>query len=75
MVLNPSDYSLPKPGESIVEPSDPTGSATRVVGLIVVLAFLAWAWAFAQNRGVSFINRFAGSVGLQSSGGGSWEGW
>lgn len=75
MVLNASDYKLPKPGEKLVNPGDAGGTATRVVGLIVTLAFLVWAFRFSQNRGVPFIDRFAGRVGLQSTGGGTWEGW
>lgn len=79
MVLKPSDYSLPKPGETM-NPMNPTNFLTRLIGMIAVLSVVAFAWEFAQNRGVSFIDRTAGSLtgGLLSStgesGGGPWDG-
>lgn len=78
MVLSPSDYSLPKQGESM-DPTQPVDFLSRVAGLLVVLSVLAFAWNFAKNRGASFIDRTAGSLtgGLVSSSGdsaGPWEG-
>lgn len=76
MVLSKSDYSVPKPGETM-DPTDPTGFVSRLAGLVVVLSVIAFAFNFATNRGVSFINKYAGRVGLSSSGqeNSPWGGW
>ena len=79
MVLKPSDYEVPQPGERM-NPMDGIPFLSRVAGILVVFSVLAFAWQFAQNRGASLIDRFAGSLtgGLLSSsgesGGGPWEG-
>lgn len=80
MVLSPSDYSLPEPGEQM-DPTKPTGFASRFAGMVVVLSVVAFAWQIAKNRGASFLNDTVGNLtgGLVSSdgsGGGDdpWEG-
>lgn len=61
MVLKPSDYSLPKPGERM-DPTNPMDFVSRFAGLVVVLSVVAFGWQMAKNRGVSFINDTAGSL-------------
>lgn len=74
MVLSQSDFSIPEPGESI-DPTSPKDSGMRIAGMVVVFSIVIFAFRFAQNRGVGFLNGLADNVGLSSSGGSAWEGW
>ena len=76
MVLQPSDYSLPEPGERM-NPMDGVPFLSRVAGMVAVLSVVAFAWRMADNRGAPFIDRTLGSLtgGLLSTHetGGPWE--
>lgn len=60
-----------------MDPTDPTGFAARVIGLIVAITAVLFAYNFASNRGVRFVNRYASKAGLSTSGQESdpWGGW
>ena len=77
MVLSPSDYNLPEPGERM-DPTSPMDFGSRILGMIVALSVVWYAWQFARNRGASFIDSTLGSLtgGILSSEGdaGPWEG-
>lgn len=76
MVLKPSDYQLPSPGTKI-DPTNPTSAASKLAGMTVALTGVLFAYQFAKNRGVSFIDKYAGRVGLSTSGqeNSPWGGW
>jgi len=67
MVLNPSDYSV-DPTSGNYDPTD-LDTYTRVVGFIVAATMVLYAFGFAQNRGVPFMNSLLSSVGLGNEGG------
>jgi len=77
MVLEPSDYEIPSPGESM-DPTSPVDFVSRLAGLVVVLSAVVFAYRLAKNRGASLMDRVAGSLtgGLVSSSGdsGPWDG-
>ena len=61
MVLSPSDYKVPKPGETM-DPTDPRDFLSRWAGLAVVFTAIVFAWRYASNRGAPFIDRTLGSL-------------
>lgn len=70
MVLKPSDYSLPEPGESL-NPTSPVDFVSRWAGMVVALSAVAFAVQLARGKGSSILNNLFGSVtgGLVSTGG------
>lgn len=67
MVLNPSDYSV-DPTDGNYNPTD-LDTYKRIAGFIVAATMVLYAFGFAQNRGVPFMNNLLSSVGLGSQGG------
>lgn len=62
MVLSPSDYDLPEPGERVVSASDPVGSMTRVIGMVLSLGVVYFAWQYAKNRVAPFMDKQLGAL-------------
>lgn len=67
MVLRPSDYSIPSPGNQY----DPTsvGTYKRLAGFVVVATLLLYAWRLATNRVFPTFDSLMGRVGMSTSGG------
>lgn len=61
MVLKPSDYSVPKPGETM-DPTSPMDFLTRWGGLVVVFTALVFAWRYAQNRAAPRVDQILGGL-------------
>lgn len=76
MVLSPSDYSVPEPGETM-DPTKPKDFLSRFTGMVVVLSVVAFAWSIAKNRGATWLDETAGNLtgGLVSSSGSSNSAW
>lgn len=68
MVLNPSDYSLPEPGESY-DPTSVRDFVPRLAGLVIAFTVVAWAWETANSTGTDLMNRLTSKLGFTSGGG------
>lgn len=77
MVLKPSDYQIPSPGETM-DPTSPVDFLSRLAGLMFVLSAVVFVYRLAKNRGAPLMDRVFGSAtgGLLSSSdsSGPWEG-
>lgn len=75
MVLKPSDYSLPEPGESL-DPTSPTDFITRLAGMAFSIGAVVFVYRLASGKVAGTMNDVFGSVsgGVLSSGdsGGPW---
>jgi len=68
MVLDASDYQIPRPGETW-NPMNVRDFVTRAAGAIFVFTLLLYLFNFASNRGLPLMDSLMSNVGLSSSGG------
>lgn len=78
MVLKPSDYSIPEPGENL-DPTDPVGFLSRFAGMAFAIGVVVFAVGVARTKISPLMNEAFGSItgGLVSSDEGSngpWDG-
>lgn len=62
MPISPSDYDLPEPGERVINHRDPVGTIMRVVGMVLSLGVLYYAWQYGKNRVAPFMDRQLGAL-------------
>lgn len=68
MVLDPSDYRLPAPGQGGWNPTNVRSFLPRVVGALVSVSVVAWVLLAARNAGVPLLDRLTRRVGVTSEG-------
>jgi len=78
MVLKPSDYSIPEPGENL-DPTDPVGFLSRFSGMVLALGVVVFALGVARNKiaplmDEAFSSVTGGLVSSSESSGGPWDG-
>lgn len=78
MVLKPSDYSIPEPGENL-DPTSPVDFLSRFAGMAFVVGVLVFALGVGRNKVAPMMNEAfssltGGIVSSSDSGGGPWEG-
>lgn len=76
MVLKPSQFTAPKPGEQL-NPMDPVNFIGRMLGMTFVLGAIVFALGVGRNRVAPIMNNLASSLtgGFVSSGGSSGSVW
>jgi len=78
MVLKPSDYSIPEPGENL-DPTDPVGFLSRFAGMALALGVVVFALGVARSKVAplmdeAFSSVTGGLVSSSESSGGPWDG-